>query len=251
MKKACIVITLLTISIFSFAQSLDKFYNKTFELYTPFSGMSSNSKTGDLLGYKQRLNFWGVLNLSNTLSKSKPWGFSLYVGERQMGDMMFLLKGILGKNTNAKDFKNLYYLSDFGLLPNFRLGLNVIGKENTVVNVGLSHSYFITQTHFIIDGHHESKDIDWLCAGPNIYVDRAFTNWLALRVSTGPLFQYANGKHETENIPKIWEHYFEVFTSFGLFVGLDLLNFSKFHDDLQSNIKINRYDLKIGFRIHL
>ena len=42
-----------------FAQSLDDFYNKTFEIYTPFSGMSSVSKTLDSLDFDKSMNFLG------------------------------------------------------------------------------------------------------------------------------------------------------------------------------------------------
>ena len=151
----------------------------------------------------------------------------------------------------VKDFRSLNYLSDFGFLPNFRLGLNVYGKENMVVNVGLNHSYYITQTGFIIEGRQVFQGVDWLAVGPNVYFDRAFNNWLAMRLSTGPMFTYANGKKIKDNIPRIWEHKIELFTKFGFFVGVDLLKFSKFHDDNDNNIKIRRYDAKLGFRIKI
>lgn len=251
MNKIALIIFLFLFTGSIKSQSLDDFYDKEFEIYTPFSGMSSKSTSNNSLGIKQSLNFWGILNLGGSFSKTKPWGISISFGERQMGDLFFILNGLLNKKAKVRDFRGLNYLSDFGFLPNFRLGLNVYGKENMVVNVGLNHSYYITQTGFIIDGQQHFQGVDWLAVGPNVYVDRAFNKWLAIRLSTGPMFTYANGKGIKDNIPKIWEHKIELFTKFGLFAGVDFLKFSKFHDDNDDNIKIRRYDAKLGFRIKI
>jgi hypothetical protein len=225
------------------AQSLDDFYDKSFEIYTPFSGMSSISESQDSLGFDKGMNFWGVISLGTTLSKSKPWGISFYCGERQLGDMFFILKGLLMKNARKKDFGGVYYLSDMGLLPNLKLGVNVFAKENTVVNVGLNHSYYITNGSSFVKN-------DRLCLGPNIYIDRAITDWLAVRLETSPMFQYASGTKDSVK-PRIWEHKIEIFTKVGLFAGLELLRFSKLHNDVENNIKIRRYDLKLGIRVRL
>lgn len=243
MKKIIVIIlcSLFVGNIYS--QSLDDFYGKSFELYTPFSGMSSISKTRDSLGFDKSMNFWGVFNLGTTFSKSTQWGISFYCGERQLGDMFFLLKGIVAKNSKKKDFRGVYYLSDFGFLPNLRLGLNVIGKDNFVLNVGINNSYYIT------NGIPAVKN-DWLSAGPNIYADKAFTDWLALRLSSGPMFAYASGQ-KGKGKPGIWEHKIEVFTKYGLFAALDLLRFSKLNDGNGNEVKLRRYDLKIGVRINL
>ena len=157
--------------------------------------------------------------------------------------MFFLLKGIVMKNSKRKDFGGVYYLSDFGFLPNFRFGLNVIGKEKFVLNVGLNHSYYIT------NGISAVKN-DWLSAGPNIYADKTITDWLAVRLATGPVFAYASGQ-KGKGKPVIWEHKIEIFTKFGLFAGLDLLRFSKLNDGLGNEVKIRRYDLKIGIRVKI
>jgi hypothetical protein len=241
MKKITIIIVLGFISIHTIAQELDDFYEKTFELYTPFCGMSSISKTQDSLGFDKSMNFWGVLDLGNTYSKSKPWGISFYCGERQMGDLFFLLKGMVIKSSKRKDFGGVYYLSDFGFLPNFRIGLNVIGKDNFVLNIGINNSYYITNGTYAVKN-------DWLSAGPNIYADKTITKWLAVRLATGPLFSYASGQKGMGK-PGIWEHKIELFTKFGLFAGLDLIRFSKLHDVSGNEVKIRRYDLKLGVRI--
>lgn len=251
MKTLSLVILLSIISGIIKSQSLDDFYEKSFEVYSPITGISSKSNSNEALLIKPSLTYWGIANLGGSYSKTKQWGLSFSFGERLLGDLFFILKGLLNKNAKVKDFRNLNYLSDFGFLPNFRLGLNVFGKDNMVVNVGLNHSYYITQTGFIIDGTQQFKSVDWLAVGPNIYVDRALNNWLAVRLATGPMVTYANGKKITDNKPNIWEHKIELFTKRGFFVGIDFLKFSKFHDDNDSNIKIRRYDLKLGVRIKL
>lgn len=243
MKKLVTILVFGFLTANIFAQSLDEFYNKSFELYTPFSGMSSVSKTGDSLGIDKGMNFWGVISLGTTLSKSKQWGLSFYCGERQLSDMFFLLKGMILKSSKKKDFGGVYYLSDFGFLPNFRLGLNVIGKDNFVLNVGFNHSYYIT------NGLASVKN-DWLSVGPDIYADKTITDWLAVRLSTGPMFSYASGQ-KGKGKPAIWEHNIEIFTKYGLFAGLNLLRFSKLNDGLGNEVKIRRYDLKIGLRIKI
>lgn len=249
MKKLILYIILFFIAVAANAQSLEKFYDKEFEIYTPFSGMSTKSNSAEMLGIKKNLNFWGILNLGGSFSKTKKWGASISFGERQIGDLFFILRGLLSKKAKVRDFKNLNYLSDFGFLPNFRLGINVIGKENMVLNVGVCHSYYITQTGFIINDNSIFQGVDWLALGPNIYFDRALNKWLAVRVATGPMFSYANGKKITDNIPRIWEHKIEFFTKAGFFAGVDFLRFSKFHDDTDDNIKIKRFDAKFGIRV--
>ncbi|PKP22083.1 MAG: hypothetical protein CVU05_05435 [Bacteroidetes bacterium HGW-Bacteroidetes-21] len=251
MKAISLFVLLCITSSVIKAQSLDQFYEKSFEIYTPFVGMSSKSNSNDTLGIKPGLSFWGVANLGGSYSNTRPWGVSFSFGERQLSDMFFLLKGILNKKTKVKDFGNLNYLSDFGFLPNFRVGMNVFGQDEMIINIGLNHSYYITQTHFILDGRSVTQGVDWLALGPNIYVDRAINDWLAVRLASGPMISYANGKKIKDNKPTIWEHKIEVFTKWGLFVGIDFLNFSKFHDDNDSNIKIKRYDLKLGVRLKL
>lgn len=242
MKYSLLFIMFLWIGSFVNAQSLDDFYDKTFEIYTPFCGMSAISKTSDSLGIRDNLNFWGVLNIGTTLSKSKPWGFTFYCGERQIGDLFYLLKNLLNEKNKNKNFTSLYYLSDFGFLPNLRFGLNVIGKDEFVANLGLNHSYYITT------GSNSVKS-DWLAVGPNIYFDKTITDFLAVRVSTGPMFSYANGAKKDP--PKIWEHKFEVFTNFGLFAGFEYLKFSKLDDGLGNEVKMRRYDLKLGIRVRI
>ncbi len=243
MRKILILFFIFSVAYNSSAQKLDDFYNKTFEIYTPFSGMSSVSKSQDSLGFDKGMNFWGVIDLGTTLSKSKPWGISFYCGERQLGDMFFLLKGLVMKSAKKKDFGGVYYLSDFGLLPNFRLGLNVVGTDKTVVNVGFNHSYYIT------NGTSYVKN-DRLCIGPNIYIDRAVNDFIAIRLETSPMFQYASGTKDSIK-PRIWEHKIEIFTKYGLFAAVDLLRFSKLHNDVESNIKIRRYDVKLGIRVRI
>jgi hypothetical protein len=233
------------------AQSLDDFYEKNLEFYTPFSGMSSTAESLDTLGMEKSLNFWGIADFGARVCNTNRFGCSYFVDERQIGDLFFLLKGVLSKNAKNKDFGGINYLSDLGFLPNIRFGLNVFARDNTVINVGLYHSYYITQTGFITNGHTVFQNNDWLSVGPNIYFDRAITDFFAVRLSTGPMFTYANGKKEKENVPHIWENKFEVFTKWGIFAGVDFLKFSKLHDDMDDNIKIIRYDVKIGIRVRV
>jgi hypothetical protein len=64
------------------------------------------------------------------------------------------------------------------------------------------------------------------------------------------MFQYACGTKEA-NHPKFWEHKIEIFTKYGFFAALDLLKVSKLHSDIEDNIIIKRYDVKIGLRVRL
>jgi len=251
-KKNFILIAFLLISSLSFSQDLDDIYGaRIFEIYTPFSGISSKTSLNDSLGYNPKMNYWGVLGLATRVSKSKQWGFSFYFGERQLGDVCFFLKGIIFKSAK-KNFRHIYYLSDFGLLQNFKFGLNVYGSKATVVNLGFNHSYYIINGTSIIKN-------DMLCIGPDIYIDRAITDFLAIRLETSPMFSYATGKgkHNINPHPVIWEHQIQVFTKWGLFAELNMLRFSKLNDinwstqETFNNIKLRRYDLKLGIRVSL
>jgi hypothetical protein len=112
-----------------------------------------------------------------------------------------------------------------------------------VLNVGLNHSYYIT------NGSGSVKN-DWLSIGPNIYADKAITDRLAVRLATGPMYSYASGQ-KGKGKPGIWEHKIEIFTKFGLFAGIDFLRFSKLNDGIGNEVKIRRYDMKLGIRIKI
>ncbi len=243
MKRIILLPLFLALSFQINAQSLNDYYNKYFDIYTPFSGISCDSKALGAIGFKNTINYWGVLNLGCTYSQSKQWGFSFFMGQRAMGDAFFALKGLLSKKTPRKDFSDTYYLADFGLLPNLRFGCNLFGNEKIVINLGVYHSYYITTGTTTIKN-------DWLSAGPNIYVDKTITKWLAAKVSSGPMFSYLNGR-KIKQLPRIWEHKLELITKFGMFVGLDYLTMSKLQDNYDSDYKLKRYDFKVGFRVHL
>lgn len=249
MKTKLTIISLLIFGSIS-AQSLDDFYDKYFEIYTPFSGISTSYSYVDSMGLDQKINYWGVLNLGGNFSTTKRWGISGSFSERLMGDLFFVLRGLISDDPD-KDFTNVFYLSDFGFIPNFRLGINVIGQDQHVLNIGINHGYYVTNTSFITNGNFGDNSNDWISVGPCVNYDRAINSWLAARISTGPLFSYANGDKIKDNVPSISEHKLEVFTKHGFFLGLDYVKLSKFHDDKDDNIKIKRYDLKAGIRVKL
>lgn len=233
------------------AQSLDDFYEKSFEIYSPFTFISSTYKNLDTIGYDKSKKFWGVLNLGGSYSSAKHWGLSGSFNQRLLGDLLYALRGVMSKRKKINEVGDVFYLSDFGLVPNFRLGLNVFAKDNMVINVGINHGYYVTNTAFIQNGNPVYNSNDWISIGPNIYIDRAINDWLAIRLETSPVFSYGNGDKEKENVPKIWEHRIEIFTKSGIFACADFLRFSKFHDDIDNNIRIRRTDLKFGIRIKL
>jgi hypothetical protein len=229
-----------------FSQSFDEFYKHKFGLYTSYTTISTTSQSTDTLGKDHSIGYWGVLNIDGSISSSKQFGFSCTIKERQLSDLMFLLIHLFDKK-NKKPFTRTDYISDFGFLPNIRFGLNILAQDKTIVNAGLAHSYYISEIEFIRNKQIIQQNNDWLCVGPNVYADRILTDWLAVRFGTGLLFSYANGKKVKENKPLFSESNFELFTSSGMFTGIDMLLFTGLKDDY-SNYSITRFDFKFGYR---
>lgn len=247
MKKLFLLILLCGVVPQLKSQTLEDFYEHEFGLFVPFSGMSTHSATMDSLGGTSSLSYCGILNIDFTIASTKQWGGAFIVKERQIGDLMFILRGLLSKNYK-KEFSGAFYSSDFGFLPDLRFGLNVFTRDRTIVNVGLAHNYYITEWQLYKEGSFFQWNNDWLCIGPHVYVDYMLTDRIALRIGTGPQIAYANGKKEKENVPVIWEHNLEIFTKFGLFAGLDWLSFTGVKDDLSSKMRFRRTDIKMGYR---
>jgi hypothetical protein len=247
MKKLVLLILLCGVVPQIKSQTLEDFYEHQFGLFVPFSGMSTHSATMDSLGGASSLSYCGILNIDFTMASANRWGLAYMVKERQIGDMMFLLRGLLSKNYNKKPNPD-FYLSDFGFLPNLRLGINVYTRDRTIINAGIAHNYYISEMMMYKNNQFGQWANDWLCFGPHVYVDHMLTDKIAVRFGTGPQFTYANGKKEKENVPVIWEHNLEVFTKFGLFAGLDWLSFTGVKDDLSSKMRFRRTDIKFGYR---
>ena len=249
MKKIlfAIILTCLTSSIF--AQSFEEFYEHDFGLYSPMSYISAKSHSLDSLGIKNKNHTWGLINLEFTIANANSWGLSAWVKQRQIGDLFSVLRGLLSKKPHSQ-FNRDMYLSDFGLLPNLRFGLNVIAKDRTIVNVGLVNNYYIYELQARKDGQYVQTKNDWMCAGPHIYVDQILTDWLAIRVGTAPQVNYGRGTKQDFK-PRIWEHNIELFSTIGFYFGVDILSVSKIKDDFNLNNKMRRIDFKLGYKFKL
>lgn len=247
MKKLLYLIILVQLSNFNCAhcQLFNDFYKHNFGLYTTYTIINTGSRSSDSLG-NNSIGYWGGVNIDGSISSSKKAGFSCTIKERQISDLMYLLINLFSKE-KKKSFKTTDYISDFGFLPNIRLGLNALATEKTIINVGLAHSYYISEIEFIRNHITVQQNNDWLCIGPNVYLDKILNNWLAIRFGTGPLFSYANGKKVKDNKPVFWDSNLELFTKFGLFTGIDMLLFSRMHED-NNTYAIKRYDFKLGYR---
>jgi hypothetical protein len=250
MKKLLLIIVSVALAANLKAQSLDDFYQKAFEIYTPFSGITAKSASMEALGMESGMNFWGIAGIGGNVCNTKPWGISFGVGTRQIGDLFYILRALFSKDGKNNGFRDQYYLSDLGFLPNMRLGLNVYAKENMVINVGLYNSYYITYVGFVSNGSSFYENVHLLSAGPNINIDRAINDWLAARVSTGPMFAYAKKNNNNCN-PSLWESNIELFTKWGFFAGFNILSMHGFHDNIEDNMKVKRYDLRLGIRVEM
>jgi hypothetical protein len=256
MNKLFLSVLFVFISYFVNAQSFDKFYEPWFGFYSPYTILKSDSKCLDKGGRDSKMALWGYLSIEGTSASDKPGGFSFNAKNRSIGDLVYVLVKLLGDAKGKWKLNDINYVSDF-ILPYFRLGWNVVAIEKTIVNFGLQHGYYFIDA-YDNNGNRFVHQGDMFGVGPFVYADRILTKWLAVRVGTGPAFIYvAHGKGKK---PLFWESNFELFTPFGIFLGVDLLTAGKLIDGptgstgtstvYNSKFKISRTDLKFGIRFN-
>jgi len=258
------VVLSLFITNKSYSQDLEDFYKRrglgTYVSYTTFKCTSPAYEKLHLTDpekYNSKYSQFSfplllVLDLPEAVNARK-WGFH-YQGRLLLSTDLW--GSILGKQ------KTSHALTSF---INMRLGLNFFSNDQLVVRGGLGggiwwFSAYGSVYDSISNTYNQHSDFPFTF-GPYIGADYAITDWLAARVigeyCMGTVLNNNGDGKQKYPSPKIWVWNFELFTTPGFFIALDLYRMPKVKDYISNNgvleeagtsFKYSRTDILLGWK---
>ncbi len=225
------------------AQSLDNFYDDFWEVYWVRTTMErSGNESVRLMGTNPKSYSYSGINFSGRVDNHETLDWHFDFRNRVLGDLVSVLYYTVSDPDNSKQYTDRIKNNSIstGYFGDYNLGLNAFTTDWLVASAGMNIS-----DHFINDqssGHHAYH----FALGVYAHTDVAITDWLAARVTVSAA--KAVTKKRALNSERIYLPVFltimpEIFTSFGLFAGLDF--YSAIHD---GPVKQKRMDIKIGWR---